>query len=344
MGLLDNYFDPQQFQDSGGLVGRLLSLQGQQEQYQPGVGFDLQGSMGAQAASAPSTPPTMPAISPTSPNGAPTSLAPQTSGDGPTRNIAIGDYQMPQFGKADISQAAPQPLDLGDRLSAGFQSWAHTPVGNPFAAIANGFAGFNAGQRTNAAGVVPAQTPQQGSGQPPDLGDRLSAGFQNWAHTPAGNPIAGIANGIAGLNSGQRTEPAGIAQRMLQPQAGASGNAPQDVHSQYQALRPLLGDRDAMLAVVNPEMGQTLIAQALARQKIAASPDESAGNDQPSVIGPSNLAGDDQPARSSVAAPAFRPSGYAATATTGRTARGNPTAALPRKPKSNFRRSTTNGQ
>jgi hypothetical protein len=40
MGLLDSYFDPQQFADSGGLLGRLLSLQGQQGQYQPGAGFD----------------------------------------------------------------------------------------------------------------------------------------------------------------------------------------------------------------------------------------------------------------------------------------------------------------
>jgi hypothetical protein len=267
MGLFDSYFDPQQFQDSGGLLGRLVSLQGQEGQYQPGAGFDLQGPMGPQAASAPSTPLTIPAISPTSANGAATSLAPQTPDAGPSRNIAIGDYQMPQFGRADVLQGAPPPPHLGDRLSAGFQSWAHTPVGNPIAAIANGITGFNAGQRTNSAGVVPAQTPQQGSAQPPDLGDRLSAGFQSWAHTPVGNPIAGIANGITGLSSGQRTDPAGIAQRMLQPQADTFANAPQDMHSQYQALRPLLGDHNAMLAVIHPETGRALMAQALARSR-----------------------------------------------------------------------------
>ena len=38
----------------------------------------------------------------------------------------------------------------------------------------------------------------------------------------------------------------------------------QDPHSQYQALRPMLGDRNAMLATVYPELRETLIAQALA--------------------------------------------------------------------------------
>ena len=37
----------------------------------------------------------------------------------------------------------------------------------------------------------------------------------------------------------------------------------QDLHSQYQALRPVLGDYNAMLATVHPEVGQSLIAQAL---------------------------------------------------------------------------------
>ena len=41
----------------------------------------------------------------------------------------------------------------------------------------------------------------------------------------------------------------------------------QDLHSQYQALRPMLGDRNAMLAAMYPEVRQTLIAQALAGQQ-----------------------------------------------------------------------------
>ncbi len=37
----------------------------------------------------------------------------------------------------------------------------------------------------------------------------------------------------------------------------------QDSHAQYQALRPMLGDRNAMLATLYPEVRQPLIAQAL---------------------------------------------------------------------------------
>jgi hypothetical protein len=210
MGLFDSYFDPDQFQDSGGLLGRLLSLQPQQDQYQPEARSEPQNGVDRQPAAAP-----------------------------------------------------PQP-DLGDRLSAGFQSWAHTPVGNPFAALANGITGFNAGQRTDAAGVASAQAPLPSSAPSPDLGDRLSGGFQSWAHTPVGNPFAALANGIAGSSTGQRTDPVTVAQQSAQPGASVPANAQQGLNAQYQALRPLLGDRNAMLAIVHPEMGQTLIAQALA--------------------------------------------------------------------------------
>jgi hypothetical protein len=50
------------------------------------------------------------------------------------------------------------------------------------------------------------------------------------------------------------------------PNGGQASSVPQspgqDPHSQYQALRPMLGDRNAMLATVYPELRQTLIAQA----------------------------------------------------------------------------------
>jgi hypothetical protein len=227
-----------------------------------------------------------PIISPASPSVTLPSTAPQTPDFGQTQNIAIGDnYQMPQFGRPDISPAVPPPPDLGDRLGAGLQSWAHTPTGNPFSALANAITGFNAGQRTDAAGAVSAPvSPPPAAQSPvasPDLSDRLSAGFQNWAHTPTGNPLAGLVNGIAGLNSGQRTDPA---------------NPPQDLNSQYQALRPVLGDRNAMLAIVHPEAGQALMAQALARQQNAGNAEEvnSAGRGQavPSApAGPGAIAG-----------------------------------------------------
>jgi hypothetical protein len=50
------------------------------------------------------------------------------------------------------------------------------------------------------------------------------------------------------------------------PNGGQAASVPQppgqDPHSQYLALRPMLGDRNAMLAAVYPELRQTLIAQA----------------------------------------------------------------------------------
>jgi hypothetical protein len=60
-----------------------------------------------------------------------------------------------------------------------------------------------------------------------------------------------------------------------QPQPNAGFGQPpsapqppgQDPHAQYQALRPMLGDRNAMLATVYPELRQTLIAQALAARQ-----------------------------------------------------------------------------
>ncbi len=54
MGLLDGYFVPEQFGEGGGLLGRLLALQQQQGQYQPGVGFDETSSV--PQAPEPSTP------------------------------------------------------------------------------------------------------------------------------------------------------------------------------------------------------------------------------------------------------------------------------------------------
>jgi hypothetical protein len=54
------------------------------------------------------------------------------------------------------------------------------------------------------------------------------------------------------------------------PNGGQAPSVPQpgqDPHSQYQALRPMLGDRNAMLATVYPEVRQALVAQALAGQQ-----------------------------------------------------------------------------
>ncbi len=318
MGLFDSYFDPEQFQDSGGLVGRLLSLQQQQGQYQPGGGFDPQVSTGnGQTSSAPQSVP-LPMARPISAvNGA--AASPQTPDDGPRRTIAIGDYQMPQFGSADASQAPPQQPAIGDRLSAGFQNWAHTPLGNPFAALANGISGLSSGKRTDPAGVPLSQAPSEALAQPPDLGDRLSVGLQSSAHTTVGNPLAALANGISGFGSGQRSDPAAVAQQILRSPIDADGNPQLDLHAQFQALRPLLGDRNATLAIVHPEVGRSLIAQALAGQTMPASTGDAdpAGNGQVGRGRETNPTAGGQPPSLAPAIPSSKPPSYAARAIRG---------------------------
>jgi hypothetical protein len=225
MGMFDDYFyDPQTFSgESGGLLGRLLSLQSDQGQLQPGAGFDPPPT-------APQTPLSMPVSLP----------------------VSADNGQAPS-----VSQA--QPADIGDRLSAGFQNWARTPVGSPMAAIANAVTGLGSGQRTDTTGAAPSQTSSSAPMQPPDLGDRLSAGFQNWAHTPVGSPMAALANGIAGFNSGQR--------------AADPGTAPQMSQARIDALKFLRSaDQDAASPAIDPQAGNPPIAQAPARQSANARP------------------------------------------------------------------------
>ena len=293
MGLFDSYFDPEQFQDSGGLLGRLLSLQQEQGQYQSGPGFNVEPD----SASVPKEPAAMPM-----PVQRPT--LPQTPDERPRQTVAVGDYQMPQFGSADASQVVQQP-GIGDRLNAGFQSWAHTPVGNPFAALANGVSGFSSGERTDPVGIAASRSSQTPA-QALDLGDRFSSGFQSWARTPVGNPFAALASGVSGFSSGQRSDPTAVAQRILRSPTDAIGDPQSDLHARYQALRPLLGDENAMLAIVHPEVGKSLIAQALD------------GPTKPGSIGKADQTGSDQPSLGNETnSTAVNPSGPASTVAAG---------------------------
>ena len=323
MGLFDDdnfYFDPQTYAGGGGgLMARLFP----QPQGDGGAPSQQPSPFDGTAPAAPvpffgATMPTVP-VSPaaasaptsasTSPAGAPASPAvPPTRDYGQTRNIAIGNYQMPQFGRApplpSVDPNASSP-SLGDRLYNGFQSWAHTPLGNPVAGVANGIAGFNnVGTGTNATAPPSAAS----TSSTPSNGDRLSAGFQNWAHTPVGNPFAAVANGIAGFNSGQAS-----------PQGSGDGS---DVISQYQALRARFGKRAARLAAVDPQFFRTLLAQ--------PSADDNADGFAPSS----------PPSAPSARPPQFRPAAIPA-APGGRVNR-PPNSS--RKPPINIRRSTVYGQ
>jgi hypothetical protein len=203
MGLLDGYLDPEQFQASGGLLGRLLSLPEMQGLYQPSPD-DLD-----QAPSVPQMPPLRP---------------------------------------------MPWPTLLGYGQSLSNSQTAASNLTSQYQALRPVLGDHNAMLAT----VNPALSP--------DPGNRLSASFQSRAYTPVGNPMAGLASGVAGLGSGPRTDPAGLARQILQPRIDSGSNPQQELNSQYQALRPILGDHSAMLAIVHPEVGRTLIAQALAGQ------------------------------------------------------------------------------
>ncbi|GKQ52877.1 hypothetical protein [Bradyrhizobium sp. Ce-3] len=147
MGLFDDYmkFDPAQFEAGGGLYGRLASLQPQLSFDQPTQGSPFPPVPGATGLTPAATNrDTVPTDGVTAP-GAPLTPSSWPRDDGQTLNMRIGDYWMPQFGRAEPPAPVIAPT-FGDRLNAGFQSWAHTPLGNPFAGLANGIAGFNTGQ------------------------------------------------------------------------------------------------------------------------------------------------------------------------------------------------------
>jgi hypothetical protein len=93
--------------------------------------------------------------------------------------------------------------------------------------------------------------PALGSNPSAGLGDRLMAGVQNFAN--AGGPLQALAGGLSGLVSGNRTDAAGVAQ--------------QNLKAQYESLVPMLGPQKAMLAVMNPEAGKILLAQALEKKQ-----------------------------------------------------------------------------
>jgi hypothetical protein len=120
------------------------------------------------------------------------------------------------------------------------------------------------GQPAPAQTIQPLQQPtgglyaapaQPAGSQSPGLGDRLSAGFQSFAH--GGALLPSIADGVAGFASGQRQDPSAATQRQQQ----------QTLRQQYQAFVPLLGPQNALIATLNPEVGKMLVSQALSNKQ-----------------------------------------------------------------------------
>lgn len=167
-----------------------------------------------------------------------------SAGAGVDLQSPLANGSQPQA-SADASNSpavSPGP-DIGARLGAALQGWAQTPVGSPFAALANGITGFN-----NAANAPPNGSSSPAPTQSPDLGDRLGAAFQSWAQTPAGSPFAGLANGIAGFNTGQPTPAAAAAP----PKAQTPTQAPDPSNLQNAAIQNQVGAPLANIAPIAP--------------------------------------------------------------------------------------------
>jgi len=143
---------------------------------------------------------------------------------------------------------------FGQNLNAGIGAdnavYGQLPMGAVQPAGGNGPSGFigpqlpfslagTPGDGTAATSVaaLPNPAPFSLAGNPmasatqPSFGDRLSAGFQSWAHTPVGSPFEAIANGVQGLTTGQRTDPAALNQQKqdLTTQLLTKNGAPDDV-------------------------------------------------------------------------------------------------------------------
>ncbi len=135
MGLFDNFqFDPQSF-DSGGLLAQLRT--------------QLQGNQPS---------PLDNAQWPAGPVG----------NYGQTQNVAVGDYQMPQFGQA------PQP----------------DPAAIP--------------QNAQAVQYMPQQQQQAPQQETPGFGDRIGAGLSGFVN--AGGPLQAIGNLVSGVATGTTPE------------------------------------------------------------------------------------------------------------------------------------------
>ncbi|MFH1343607.1 MAG: hypothetical protein ABIL01_20740 [Pseudomonadota bacterium] len=114
MGLLDGYFDPEEFQASG-LLGRLLSLPQMLGLYQSGMDFDFRISayngqtVGAQMSAA------MPRTILRSNEPV---VSPQTSLYRSAQDIPLDNYRKPQFGRTDVSPVMQHFLDDRSPLNA----------------------------------------------------------------------------------------------------------------------------------------------------------------------------------------------------------------------------------
>lgn len=249
MGLLDSILA--QGQSGGGLFGGLYQAPQQQDQMQ--MDYDALGNPMPRYLSQDSPFPALPQQAPAIPQM--TAQAPVAGGFGPW---GVGGFPPPQQ-TAPLQQPVPPPaptdvssINRGpDRMVdvGGYQmpQFGNPPQPDP-AAIP---------QNAQPAQYMPPQNATQPSFLGPQsagLGDRIAAGLSGFgAGGKSGGLFGAISSGINGLQTGQSSDPRIIAQ--------------QNLKAQYESLLPMLGPQKAMLAVMNPEAGKILLAQALEKKQ-----------------------------------------------------------------------------
>ena len=241
-----------QGQSGGGLFGSLYPSQLQPDQQQ--MDYDALGNPMPRYISQDSPFPTLPQQPPTPPQM--TAQAPIAGGFGPS--WGAGGFtppsqqpapQQPIFtpstDMSSVNRGPDRTVDVG-----GYQmpQFGNAPAPDP-AVIP---------QNARPAQLLPQQQSNTQATQPsflgpqdPGIGDRLSAGLSGFAN--AGGPLQALGGLVQGLQTGQSSDPRAIAQ--------------QNLKAQYESLVPMLGAQKAMLAVMNPEAGKILLAQALEKKQ-----------------------------------------------------------------------------
>lgn len=155
--------------------------------------------------------------------------------------------QAPPLPPAQTVAPAPQPASpqngpINNMNVGGYQMPQFGSVADYTPQMPSRIANANAQAAPEQAGPLP---PALGGNS---LGGNLGASLQSFANTPGGL-LPKLAGGIGALVSGQRSDPVGLQQ--------------QNLKAQYDSLVPLLGPQKALLAVMNPEAGKTLLTEAL---------------------------------------------------------------------------------
>ncbi len=179
---------------------------------------------------------------------APIAGLPPSGGQPAQQSVPQIAASVPPQAPTDTSAQSVRPdrmVGVGDYQMPQFGS---APQPNPAAIPAN------AQPAQYAPSAAQATQPSFLGPQSPGIGDKLAAGLSGFgAGGKGGGLIGALTGGINGFTTGQSSDPRVIAQ--------------QNLKAQYDSLVPTLGPQKAMLAVLNPEAGKILLAQALEKKQ-----------------------------------------------------------------------------